>query len=913
MNILGEIIRSGVRLLALWFVDGLSLWATAALLPGFTLMSVGDSPRLVIAFAAALLLGIVNLLIRPLILLLARPLGFIALFAIGFFVNAAALYVTAWLLPGFEISSILAAILGGILFSAVNIVLTGILEIDDEGSFYQSYVERVARRQGFQGTDAPGRGLVMLEIDGLSYHHLKAALAAGAMPTLRQMMNTEGYVLSRVDCGIPSQTSACQAGIMFGDNHDIPAFRWYDKDRQKLIVSSKDATELNARYTTGLGLLRGGSSIDNMMNGDATKSLLTLAGLKGASPEEDRLRAHDVYLLMLNPYFLTRTVVLFLGEVARELWQAVRQRLKNVTPRLNRLHGGYPFIRAATTVVVRDIAANLTVLDIIRGVPAIYVTWPGYDEVAHHSGPWTGDAFEVLGRYDRVIQRVKRTIEEKAPRPYDLVILSDHGQSFGATFEQRYGLSLKELIEQHLPTGVTVAQSGSGDTGATSLSGMSGELKNLQEQGAGNAAGRAMAKQGQKLLDRGAEREEEAISAARAQVTAYGSGNLAQVYFDLFPRKISLGELNRAYPGMVDALVQHEGIGVVGGYEDDPSQNGSVGAPVVLSKTGKRNLHTGEVIGEDPLKQYAPDGPNAIGAASIATRAWQVRRVMDFPHAGDLMVISPVYPDGTVAALEELIGSHGGIGGEQTDAFLFHPPHVAVPETRNSTDVFHILNTLRQRPPDVADTVKRPIPGREPEAWSLANLWAGLRETPLWLSRAARSIVLDRTAFKEVANDVRMTGPGLLLGLIMSLIPVLTRAEQIGEIPVWVAAAVIILVWLVSVFAIFITGRFLGENGSYTRTLRTLGFARCVAVIELLAFVPRLAPLVLPLTALVSFLSSWMAASEAHRVRGWRTVIFPLLYVVILFAGPVVLLLLLGGAAYTVTGVLGSLGIVPQK
>ena len=66
---------------------------------------------------------------------------------------------------------------------------------------------------------------------------------------------------------------------------------------------------------------------------------------------------------------------------------------------------------------------------------------------------------------------------------------------------------------------------------------------------------------------------------------------------------------------------------------------------------------------------------------------------MDFPHAGDLMVISTVYPDGTVAALEELIGNHGGVGGEQTDAFIFHPPDFQVPDTRNSTDVFHILNS----------------------------------------------------------------------------------------------------------------------------------------------------------------------------------------------------------------------------
>ena len=174
-------------------------------------------------------------------------------------------------------------------------------------------------------------------------------------------------------------------------------------------------------------------------------------------------------------------------------------------------------------------------------------------------------------------------------------------------------------------------------------------------------------------------------------MTAYGSGNLAQVYFDLFPRKITLSELNAAYPGMVDALVQHEGIGLVCGYDDD-------GRPVALGKGGQRNLHTGEVTGEDPLLPYAPEDPNGYGHATLETRAWQVRRVMDFPHAGDLMVISTVYPDGTVAALEELIGNHGGMGGEQTDAFIFHPPDMAVPPTRNSTDVFHILNGRRDQP-----------------------------------------------------------------------------------------------------------------------------------------------------------------------------------------------------------------------
>ena len=115
-------------------------------------------------------------------------------------------------------------------------------------------------------------------------------------------------------------------------------------------------------------------------------------------------------------------------------------------------------------------------------------------------------------------------------------------------------------------------------------------------------------------------------------------------------------ELDAAYPGLVDALVQHEGIGIVVTYDE-------AGVPIGLGKNGQRNLHTGQVTGEDPMKMYGdPD-----------FRAAQVRRVADFPHSGDLMVLSTVYADGTVAAMEELIGSHGGMGGEQTDAFMLHP------------------------------------------------------------------------------------------------------------------------------------------------------------------------------------------------------------------------------------------------
>ena len=267
-----------VRFAILWFVDALSLLATSIVIPGLTLTPMDDASLLTVAIAAAFTLAIVNLLIRPLVFLIARPLGWVAMFVIGFLVNAVAIWLTAYLMPGFEVT-ILAAVLGGIVFAFFNAVLTGILDVDEEGSWYQNRIEKRARAHPYDSADEPGRGLMMLEIDGLSYWHIKQAMDDGLMPTLTQMIEEDGYELSHVDCGLPSMTSSCQAGIMFGDNHDIPAYRWYDKEKKKLYVSASDATELNARYAHGHGLMRRGSSIMNMMAGDAEKSLFTMANM----------------------------------------------------------------------------------------------------------------------------------------------------------------------------------------------------------------------------------------------------------------------------------------------------------------------------------------------------------------------------------------------------------------------------------------------------------------------------------------------------------------------------------------------------------------------------------------------------------------------------------------------------------
>ena len=374
-------------------------------------------------------------------------------------------------------------------------------------------------------------------------------------------------------------------------------------------------------------------------------------------------------------------------------------------------------------------------------------------------------------------------------------------------------------------------------------------------------------------------------------MVAYGSGNLAQVYFDLYPRRILLSELNAAYPNVVNALVQHEAIGLVSGYED-------ANTPVVLSKTGKRNLVTGEVTGEDPLKPYG----------DVELRNWQVRRVMDFPHAGDLMVISTVYPDGTVAALEELIGSHGGMGGEQTDAFMFHPADMQVGETRNSIDVFHILNARRGLP-DVDKPVTPVAASTEVRAWAPANLAHGLFHQPSrWVGRALRSLVFDRSAYQEVAKDAYMTGPALLLVVIGLAISAIMQGEALG----WLALPARIGGWLVGSLAIFGAARVLGGKASYTTTFRALGFASVTYLLSLLALIPPLAPVTRLVVTVASFVAAWIGVAQAQELGGWRSLILPIAYILVFWISIAVLGVLLTGAALTLTTLAQELGLSPQ-
>ena len=636
-------------------LDALTLLLLSHLLDGFVLDGAGS------ALGAAALIGLLNALVWPALARLALPLTVLTLGLAALALNGVLVTFAIDLLPGAEIDGVWEGILVTIAMAAVTATVYSLLAIDENDAWYRNVVARQARRRkDTVRSEVPG--IVFLEIDGLAHDVLHRALADGSAPNLAAWLRDGSHRLQRWETDWSSQTGACQAGLLHGDNDDMPAFRWWEKDRDAAIVTNhpRDAEELERRHSDGRGLLHAdGASRANILSGDAPHSMLTMS----TALRRRRPIGKDYAAYFARPYAAARTLVLVLAEVARERRAARMQVRDDVRPRIARSRS-YAFVRAWGTIVQRDLQVAAVVGDILAGRSAIYTTFLAYDEVAHHSGVERHDALAVLRDLDRQVARIAAACPE-APRPYRLVVLSDHGQSQGETFLDRYGETLEDVVSEACDPESTIAIEGGDDD---ALSYMSAGLTEVARDD--TAAGRTVRiatrdrrADGAVALDPDARREiEETHGEEVPELSVMASGCLGLVSFPREPGRVSLERIEALYPRLVPALRGHPGIGflLVRSERD---------GPLAIGREGTRFLDGDRVEGEDPL---APFGPNA---------ADHLRRTDGFPHCADLMINSTFWPEfGEVAAFEELVGSHGGMGGTQSYPFVLHPSELSWPE-----------------------------------------------------------------------------------------------------------------------------------------------------------------------------------------------------------------------------------------
>jgi uncharacterized membrane protein YvlD (DUF360 family) len=681
--------RAVGRVLVVWAVSSATLAVLAGVLPQFRLQAPsGDSPTRIAITAAigAAAFGLLSALLWP---LLVRALLLVPALLLGmlvFFLNGSVLWVAMDLIPNHrgEVTPATAVLIAAVMSAASSATSTTLAMRDDE-----AYGRRLARLAGRRRRPEPcpaPPGIVFVQLDGVGYGVLREAASSGRRRrpgtpaecgdhhepgghresgdprqpgdpgeggradgdrreggdrdarARRPVMETVGEWLGTTHRLVPwrtdwsSQTGASQLGILHGSTWDVPAFRWYEKETGQVMVSNRpsSAAELERRAvvrTGEPGLLAGdGASRGNLFTGGAPQLALVMS--VAAQPSRFTRSRSGYFAYFSDPANAVRTAASFAAEIGREISQSIRSRMRRERPRVKR-GGLYPFLRAFATVVERDVAVAAVVGDMLAGRTAVYADLVGYDEVAHHSGPHSRDATQVLARLDGTL-RLVGDAARYAPREYRIVLLSDHGQSPGETFASAYGLTLKKLVRGSC--------------------GLFVPLREPRAQGGAEArsAARAALHRPQEVI--------EVVGTPGSDPVVLASGNLGLISFPDLPGRASREEIDRRHPALLRTLADHPGIGFV------LVRSEKCGALVLGADGAEHQLETGRITGADPL---APFGEGAAEA---------VLRTHRFPHAADIMVNSACDPvTGAVHAFEEQIGSHGGLGGDQSRPFLLYP------------------------------------------------------------------------------------------------------------------------------------------------------------------------------------------------------------------------------------------------
>jgi uncharacterized membrane protein YvlD (DUF360 family) len=642
------------RALAITVVDTVALIVAAWLLPGVRIDALSG------AVLVTIVAGLLTFLFRPVAFLVIRQSIVITALLTIWFMGVTLMWAQSFV-PTVTIDNWLWAFVTAFIVAALNTVLIGILGLDEDESFYRNTLKKLARARG-DVDDRPGPGFVILQIDGLAEPVIRHALRTGYMPFLSAAIRDGTHRLGRWEALAPSMTSAGQAGILHGNNAGIPAFRWWEKDRGYLMVSNhpEDAWLIEQRASGPNDLLRdGGASISNLVSGGATRAIATNSQL---AKNGQGLQMDGFSLYLVNPYNVTRGIIQFVWTVVIEWFQARAQRERGVEPRI---HRGMPFpvLRASTTTVMRDMLTDLVIGEMYRGTPTIYADYLGYDEVAHHAGPERPESMEELIKVDRQVRTIVRAMQG-APRRYHLVLVSDHGQSQGAPFSERYGLTLEELVRRLAAGDPTVMAATEDVESWGPLNAFATEV--LRSPGrTARAARRALREStSDGVVEFGRSGEGRHLEEARAaaagtsgapELIVAASGNLANIYLTDIPHRATLEEVMERHPGLVAGLVLHPGIGFV-------LVRSSERGALAIGRQGVNLLDARAVIGEDPLVDF---GPHA---------ADNLRRLDSFEHVGDLLVNSSYDPvTEEIAPFEHQVGAHGGMGGAQTKAFLLYP------------------------------------------------------------------------------------------------------------------------------------------------------------------------------------------------------------------------------------------------
>ncbi|MFV0464106.1 MAG: alkaline phosphatase family protein [Nostocoides sp.] len=617
-----------------------------------------DSPVSAVVIAAVVALS--GLLLRPLLVNGAAILGWAGSVLVGLFGQA----IVLWLVLSFFVRDtvgFITAFAASWIVAAVSTLFVWVATAGSDDAVTASLVQR-ARLRPASLADTDVDGVVFVQIDGVPFPVLQWGVHGGTLPTLARWVRSGSHRMTPWTAQMPATTPASQMGILHGTLDGIPAFRWIERSEGRIYVANRpeDAARIEEQHSNGRGLLvDDGVCVGALFTGDAPTAYATMSAV--ARTQETKHSRKALSRFLTQPGGMARSASRAISEIVRERFQAARAVRRDIRPRVRR---GWSFAgeRAALNGVLRDLNTSLVGDAMLSGRRCIYVNYVDYDAVSHHVGVMQPEALDALAGVDFVLGQLER-VAAVAPRRYHLVVLSDHGQSQGATFADRFGEDLPALVSRladRPAQGSVVNAEGIGSLSSALRAGGQESLlgkaatsssKWIDEHQAGNS--NAIAE---------TERAQSGAAAKDDRFIVFGSGNLGSIYVAGEDHRLSLEELQTRFPGLVTGLVEHPGIGFV-------VVNTDAHGLVVLGRAGELRLADGEVVGRNPLRPFGEH------AASF------VEHMAAMSQAPDIAVNSLLDELGEVAAFEGLVGCHGGLGGWQDQGMLVWPATLPEPTT----------------------------------------------------------------------------------------------------------------------------------------------------------------------------------------------------------------------------------------
>ena len=510
------------------------------------------------------------------------------------------------------------------------------------------------RRENLLG--GPQKGLVGIQIDGLAFPYLQQALDRGYLPNLERYLR-RGHKLIEYQAGLPSTTPAAQSTYFYGHDHGIPAFRWFEKETGQ-IISCNDPDQVQIfrekLFAGERGLLAGGASYSNILDGDAERSIFTVS-----SPHPQTLfgRVGGLRIVLLQLVNPLRTCRMFFASFL-EFWANRKDEWYHRRKKVwSTQEGLFPFIRIFCNVILREMQTFGVIAEVYAGTPRIYTTYSGYDELAHHFGPGSWPALKNLQYIDRRIGEIIRTIDHVPGADYLLVILSDHGQTPGYPFQNRFGATLGDAVSAFLRENQTASIS----SGALEFTRI--KIGYLQEEL--EARKKSWRLRMYRFTRNYLQNKIRALVPETLKIDPEGgvvitySSSLAHLYITGSTQPLNWKEVEQAQPLLLRFLQKHKGIGFVlaRGEEDGKLMIFHQGGSICVSDNPRFHQH-----------ELAFLRPYGVPYELLE----QLHRFGLGPRCGDLVLFGALDEEG-IACFDDQVGGHGSVGGEQSRPFLILP------------------------------------------------------------------------------------------------------------------------------------------------------------------------------------------------------------------------------------------------